>query len=104
MTCIIDFASKIFNQWEGKITKDEKSIRIKSNNLLGNKKVECECVVGFLKNKKYPYYVDACEKTYCILGGQGCPCENEEDVEKSILSSLEKFKFKRKEQLSLFDF
>lgn len=92
--------------YEGKIIEDDKGVKIISNNeLKENKKVECEVSFGYLKCEKYPYCVDASEKTYSILGGRGCPCENEKEVLERLERNLIDFKFIRKGyvQLSLFD-
>ena len=99
-----DFVEKIFRQWKGKITRTEQSIFIENENMLKDKKIDCKVEVGYLKNEKYPYYVDACEKTYCIIGGCGCPCENEKEVVLEVNRVLQRYKFEQEYQLSLFDF
>ena len=103
-TAICNLGKKIFANWEGKIVEDEKGIAIVSNNMLGDKKVECRVRVGLLDSKEYPYCVDGDEKTYSIIGGCGCPCVDLKEVEERVNQTLIWYKFVQKEQLSLFDF
>lgn len=72
--------------------------------MLGDKKVECKVSIGLLNSEKYPFFVDGEEKTYQIIGGCGCPCEDLKEVEERVNHTLNRYKFVQKEQLSLFDF
>ena len=103
-TLICNLGQKIFSQWEGKIEKTEKCIAIISNNDLGEKKVECKVSIGLLNCKEFPFCVDGEEKTYSIIGGCGCPCVDLKEVEERVEQTLTRYKFRQKEQLSLFDF
>ena len=105
-TKILTLASKVFGEWEGRITayEDKHKIEIVSFNMLGEKRVECKVGIGLLNCKEFPFCVDADEKTYSIIGGCGCPCSDLEEVEERAVQTLERYKFRRKEQISLFDF
>ena len=102
----MSLASKIFGEWEGKITayEDKYKIEIVSFNMLGDKRIECKVSIGLLNCKEYPFCVDGEEKTCSIIGGCGCPCVDLKEVEERVIQTLERYKFRRKEQLSLFDF
>ena len=105
-TLICNLARKIFSEWEGKIVEEEKrkTITLVSNNLLGDKRVECKVTIGLLNSEKYPFSVGAEEKTCSILGGCGMPCENLEEVERDAIDLLKRWQFRQKKQMSLFDF
>ena len=104
LTLIFKVAENKFIEWEGKITHEEDYICLTAFNMIEGKRIECHCKVGCLSSKDYPFYVDIDEKTACILGGCGCPCVNEKEVEETIDRLLPKWQFRRKEQISLFDF
>lgn len=103
-TQICELGKRIFREWEGKIVEEKGAISLISKNALGDKKVECKVTIGLLNSEKYPYHVDGIENTYSIIGGCGCPCENLEEVEKDANDMLERYKFSKKESISLFDF
>lgn len=106
----------LFNGYVGKITTTTNSIKITAINVLQkccvntetgivdreNKKVEC--YVEITKNDNGTYSLDACEKTYEIIGGVGYPIKDYKELKEQCESLLKRYNFVRKqaEQLSLF--
>ena len=101
---IVNLGRSIFGRYEGKIIEEEKGISLVSTNDICGKKVECKCSIGLLSSEKYPFSVDGSEKTCQLLGGVCIPCENFEEVKEEVMKVLFRYKFKQKDQLSLFDF
>lgn len=101
---VFKLAERIFNRYEGKLLAEEKSVSITARNDFGVvRNVECQCSVGLLNSKEWPFSVYAWENTYCIKGGQSVPCRNEKEVEEALIDCLQAFNFREKRQLSLFD-
>lgn len=103
-TKICNLGKNIFSQLEGRIEQTDKTIAIVCKNMLGDKKVECKVSIGLLNCKEFPFCVDGEEKTYSIIGGCGCPCVDLKEVEERVNQTLERYKFRQKQQINLFDF
>lgn len=101
---VFKLAERIFNRYEGKVLVEENSVSITARNDFEEAHyIECECSVGLLASKEWPYCVDVHEHTYCIKGGRGVPCKDEKEVEEALIACLQGFNFREKRQMSLFE-
>ena len=97
----------LLEQYKGQIKADGSSLTIENTNTLEwmgeRKKVNCH--VRIYENEgKYPFIVDAEEKTISIIGGCGFPCHNLDDALFWAERLLGRYKFEKKaiEQTSLW--
>lgn len=101
-------AKKILNDYDGEVIVEENCVKLVDKHLVEGKNVECVLKIGVQDDPfcDYPFFVDATEKTYQILGGTGTPCSNMEEIEKETFRQLERYGFKKKEsngQMDMFD-
>lgn len=90
----------LFHQLKGTITETDNNIELTSINEIKGKKVQCSLTAH---KSDYGYSIGADEKTYELIGGVGTPCKTEQDAIKELKHLIERYNFKYKEQLNLFD-
>ena len=100
----------LFSRYEGEIIQDKNEIAIIANNTIidsGGKKherIKCEVNIHWGRINNYPFCLSAEEKTYQILGGMGCPCDDLDEALKIAEAQLDRFGFRKKlyEEVTLF--
>lgn len=105
---IYNFAKQTFRDYKGEVIVEENCVKLVDKHLVEGKNVECVVKIGVQDDPfcDYPFFVDATEKTYQILGGTGSPCVNMEEIEKETFKQLERYGFKKREnngQMNMFD-
>ena len=97
----------LFEQYEGTIYEGENHITIEANNLISNtirtKLNKCTVrIVYYDRRELFNWSVEAEERGLEILGGCGLPCDDLDEALRKAEKQLEKYNFKRVEQISLF--
>ena len=97
----------LFTEYEGTIYEDENRITIEADNLISNtirtKLNKCTVrIVYYDRGELFNWSVEAEERGLEILGGCGLPCDDLDEALRKAEKQLEKYNFKRVEQISLF--
>ena len=97
----------LFTEYEGTIYEDDNHITIEANNLISNtirtKLNKCTVrIVYYDRRELFNWSVEAEERGLEILGGCGLPCDDLDEALRKAERQLEKYNFKRVEQISLF--
>ena len=103
----------LFEQYEGTIYESEnhistgERITIEANNLISNtirtKLNKCTVrIVYYDRRELFNWSVEAEERGLEILGDCGLPCDDLDEALRKAEKQLEKYNFKRVEQISLF--
>jgi hypothetical protein len=97
----------LFAEYEGTIYESENRITIEADNLISNtirtKLNKCTVrIVYYDRRELFNWSVEAEERGLEILGGCGLPCDDLDEALRKAERQLEKYNFKRVEQISLF--
>ena len=97
----------LFTEYEGTIYEGENHITIEANNLISNtirtKLNKCTVrIVYYDRRELFNWSVEAEERGLEILGGCGLPCDDLDEALRKAKKQLERYNFKRVEQISLF--